>query len=69
MVSLVSLLIVIAGAINWLLVGIFQVDLIATAFGGSGSALSILFYVAIGLAGLWLIYYLVRVKADMNTSI
>ncbi|MCL2177023.1 MAG: DUF378 domain-containing protein [Firmicutes bacterium] len=69
MISLISLILVIIGAVNWLFVGIFQLDLVATVFGGSGSVLSVITYIIIGLAGLWLIGYLVRVRADMNTNI
>jgi uncharacterized protein len=46
-----ALLLVIVGAINWGLVGLFQVDLVATLFGGADSALSRVVYILVGLAG------------------
>lgn len=49
-----ALTIVIIGALNWLLVGIFKFDLIAFLFG-SLSWLSRIIYVIVGLCGLYLI--------------
>ncbi|MDR3240184.1 MAG: DUF378 domain-containing protein [Clostridiales bacterium] len=48
-----ALTLVIIGAINWGLVGLFKFDLIATLFGGMESWLSRIIYVLIGLAGLY----------------
>ena len=48
-----SLALVIVGAINWGLVGLFQFDLIAFLFGGQASLLSRILYTIVGAAGLW----------------
>lgn len=56
----VSLLLVIIGAINWLLVGVFQFDLVAWIFGGQGALLSRIIYSIVGAAGLWCISLLFR---------
>lgn len=53
-----ALLLVIVGALNWLLVGIFQFDLVAAIFGGQQSLLSRIVYSLVGLAGLWSIKFL-----------
>jgi len=45
-----ALVLVIVGAVNWGLVGLFQFDLVATLFGPA-SALSRLVYSLVGLAG------------------
>ncbi|SHJ16484.1 hypothetical protein SAMN02745170_01871 [Propionispora hippei DSM 15287] len=50
-----ALILVIIGALNWLLVGLFQFDLVATIFGGQHSMLSRIVYSLVGLAGLWCI--------------
>ena len=55
-----SLLLVIVGAINWGLVGLFQFDLVAWLFGGQGSLFSRIVYTLVGLAGLWCISFLFR---------
>ena len=60
MMDTVSLLLVIIGAVNWLLVGVFQFDLVAWLFGGQGAILSRIIYSLVGIAGLWCISLLFR---------
>ena len=48
-----ALTLVIVGAINWGLIGLFKLDLIATLFGGMESWLSRIIYVIVGVAGLY----------------
>lgn len=50
----------IVGCLNWGLVGIFQFDLVAWLFGGSGSLISRIIYTVIALAGLWCVTFLFR---------
>lgn len=47
-----ALTLVIIGAINWLLVGAFQLDLVATIFGSSTNILARVIYIIIGICGL-----------------
>jgi len=60
--SKTALILVIIGAINWLLVGVFQWDLVTAIFGGdtlrSSSGLSRLIYALVGVAGLYSISFL-----------
>ena len=60
MMDTLSLLLVIIGAINWLLVGLFQFDLVSWLFGGQGALLSRIVYSLVGVAGLWSISLLFR---------
>jgi len=55
-----SLFLVIIGAINWGLMGLFQFDLVAFLFGGSAATVSRIIYGIVGLAGLWCISLLFR---------
>ena len=48
-----SLLLVIVGAINWGLIGLFQFDLVAFLFGGQAALISRVLYTVIGAAGVW----------------
>lgn len=48
-------MLVIIGALNWLLVGLFQFDVVAAVFGGVDSLVSRIVYVIVGLAGLYTI--------------
>ena len=56
-----TLTLVIVGAINWLLIGIFQFDIVAFLFGEL-SFLSRAIYTIIGLCGLYLISLYGRIK-------
>lgn len=60
MADRIALLLVIIGAINWGLIGIFQFDLVAYVFGGQGALLSRIIYTLVGAAGLWSISLLFR---------
>jgi uncharacterized membrane protein YuzA (DUF378 family) len=57
-----ALVLVIIGALNWLLVGLFQFDLVASLFGGQGALLSRVVYTLVGIAGIWCINLLFREK-------
>lgn len=57
-----SLLLVIVGAVNWGLVGLFQFDLIAFLFGGQASLISRVLYTIVGAAGVWSISMLFTSK-------
>lgn len=61
--SIVSLILMIIGALNWLLVGLFEFDLVAAIFG-TLSAASKIIYVIVGLAGIYGIAMLSRLVAD-----
>jgi uncharacterized membrane protein YuzA (DUF378 family) len=56
----IALTIVIIGALNWLLIGLFQYDLVGIIFGGSTKFLSRAVYTIVGLAGLYTISLLFR---------
>lgn len=60
MLDKLSLILVIIGALNWGLVGLFQFDLVAFLFGGAGAILSRIVYTLVALAGIWCISLLFR---------
>lgn len=55
-----ALILVIIGALNWLLVGLFQFDLVASLFGGQDALISRLVYTLVGVAGIWSVSLLFR---------
>ena len=55
MLDKISLVLVIVGAINWALIGVFQFDLVAYLFGGQSAVVSRIVYTLVGAAGLWCI--------------
>ena len=58
-----TLTIVIIGAINWLLVGIFRFEMVAFLFGNL-SWLSRIIYTLVGLCGLYLISMYGRIRSS-----
>lgn len=55
MLDRLALALLIIGGVNWGLVGIFQIDLIAWAFGGSASLISRVLYILVALSAIWCI--------------
>lgn len=53
--NLISYILVIVGAVNWGLFGLFDFNLVSTVFGGARAAGSVIVYSIIALAALWLI--------------
>ena len=51
--NLITLLLIIVGGINWLLVGAFQFDLVAALFGGQDAALARIVYVLVGISAIY----------------
>jgi hypothetical protein len=64
-----ALLLMIIGALNWLLVGLFEWDLVTAIFGGEvirdSSLFSRIIYTLVGLAGLYGISLLFRDRASV----
>ncbi len=62
--DIVSLILIIIGAINWGSIGIFGFDIVGSIFGGQLSVISRIVFTLVGLAGLWGITLLFRDKSD-----
>ena len=60
----IALILSIIGSLNWGLIGLFQLDLVAWLFGGQSAVLSRIIYGLVGLAGLWCITLLFRKYRD-----
>ena len=62
-VDIVTLLLVIVGAVNWGLVGLFEFDLVAAITGndfGETNTISRIIYILVGLSGLYQLSVLAR---------
>lgn len=57
----IILTLVIVGALNWLLVGLFEFNLVDSIFGVS-TILSRIIYVIVGLAGIWSIAFYSKIS-------
>lgn len=67
--NLITLLLIIIGGLNWLLVGAFDFDLVAAIFGGQDAALSRTVYIVVGLSALWQIVPWMRMLSGDGVSV
>lgn len=57
----IALTLVIIGALNWLLIGLMDFNLVDTLFG-VGSVLSKIIYIIVGIAGIWSLTFYSKVS-------
>lgn len=55
MLNKLALFLVIIGAINWGLIGLFELDAVAWLFGGQAAFGSRIVYTLVAIAGIWCI--------------
>lgn len=58
--NLITLILIIVGGVNWLLVGAADFDLVAALFGGQDTTLATIVYVLVGLSAFWQLIPLAR---------
>jgi uncharacterized protein len=51
--NIITQLLLIVGGLNWLLVGLFEFDLVAALLGGQAAPVSRLVYIIVGLCAIW----------------
>ena len=56
-----ALILIIVGALNWLLIGLFKFNLVDSIFGEL-TFLTRLIYALVGLAGIWAIAFFSKIK-------
>ena len=66
LMNIAALTLVIVGALKWLLVGLFQFDVVAAIFGGSAAVVSRIIYIVIGIAGLWCLGIYPRLRRNRD---
>lgn len=60
----IALILIVIGALNWALIGLFQFDLVGAIFGGMTSMLSRIIFTVVGLAGLWSLTFFGRLDEE-----
>lgn len=60
----IALIVLIIGGINWGAVGIFQVDLVASIFGGQNAIGSRIIYTVVTLCAVWCVSLLFKNDGD-----
>lgn len=68
MLDKTALILVIIGALNWGLIGLFRFDLVATIFGGQSAMLSRIVYSLVGLAGIYAITLLFKDRPEVEVK-
>lgn len=66
--NIIALILIIIGALNWGLVGLFDFNLVAAIFGAD-SWLSNLIYVLVALAGLYALSFFAQYKAGPHERV
>ena len=64
----VALALAIIGGLNWGLIGLFRLDLVAFLFGGQTALLSRIVYTLVGVAAIWCISLMFRNEPDAITG-
>lgn len=64
--QIIALTVMIIGALNWGLIGLFGFDLVSTIFGGTGALGSKIVYILVGICGLIGIKTLVDLINDVK---
>ncbi|NBD27206.1 DUF378 domain-containing protein [Paenibacillus glycinis] len=62
--NIISLIILILGGLNWLIVGLFEYDVVSEIFDGSDSVGAKIVYIIVGLAALYSLSFFSKVAAD-----
>lgn len=59
----IALIVVVIGAVNWGLIGLFRLDLVRLIFGNM-SWISRIIYVLVGICGIYLLTFLGRIGGE-----
>ncbi|HET8791947.1 MAG TPA: DUF378 domain-containing protein [Modicisalibacter sp.] len=60
----IALILLIVGGLNWLLVGLFQFDLVAQIFGGEEAILARIVYIVVGICALYALTFIPKVSGS-----
>jgi len=63
-----ALILLAIGGINWGLVGIFELDLVAWMFGGAASIISRMIYILVAISAVWCITFLFRDREILRSE-
>ena len=64
----IALILVVIGALNWGVIGLFGLDLVAFVFGGQMAVVSQVIYALVGLGGLWCVSLLFRERVPSEAA-
>ena len=64
----IALALLIVGGLNWLLVGLFEFDLVATIAGGSTTLFAKIIYVIVGICAIYCLKFFVGIARQDNVN-
>jgi uncharacterized membrane protein YuzA (DUF378 family) len=67
-INKIALILIIVGALNWGLVGLFSFDLVAWICGGAGAIMARIIYTVIALAGIWCVSLLFKDDEEVAST-
>lgn len=67
-INIISYVLVLLGAVNWGLYGIFNFNLVSSIFMGDRSVGAIVTYIIIAVAALWLIVYSIFARGVLRLT-
>jgi len=67
-ITLISFIIIMVGAANWLCIGLMQYDFVAGFFGTQSSFLSRLIYIVVGFAAIWFVLMAFKQKGTIKLN-
>ena len=62
--GIIATILVIIGALNWGLIGLFDFNLVASIFGGDGGLFTKIVYILVGISGILNIRLLIELFED-----
>ena len=65
MITLISYILIMIGAFNWLSIGILQFDFVAGLFGSQANIFSRIVYAIIGFAAIWTIFITIKQRGKI----
>ncbi len=68
MLTIISVLLVVVGCLNWMCIGLLQFDFVAGLFGSQSNVFSRIIYVIIGVAAIVFCYLLIKNKGKLTFS-
>lgn len=66
MLTLISLILVLIGSLNWFCIGLLQFDFVAGLFGSQSSIFSRIIYFLIGVGSIYLTFTLIKNKGKLK---
>lgn len=68
MITLISFILIMVGAGNWLCIGLMQYDFIAGFFGTQSSFMSRLIYIVVGFGAIWFLFMTIKGRGKVKIN-